>query len=75
MEGFKALCKTEGIIPALEPSHALYHAMQLAKSMAPDKIVLVNLCGRGDKDMHTVANKMGVTLKDDLKDKQVHNTA
>jgi len=73
LEGFKTLCKTEGIIPALEPSHAVYHAMQMAKAMKPDEIVLVNLCGRGDKDMHTVAHAMGVTLRDDLKDKQVNN--
>lgn len=74
LEGFQTLCKTEGIIPALEPSHALYQAMQVAKSMKPDQIVLVNLCGRGDKDMHTVAHAMGVTLRDNMADKQLsHN--
>jgi len=62
LEGFKAMCKTEGIIPALEPSHAIYQTMQLAKSMRPDQIVCLNLCGRGDKDMHSVAKAMGVTL-------------
>jgi len=62
LEGFKTMCKTEGIIPALEPSHAVYQTMQLAKSMRPDQIVCLNLCGRGDKDMHSVAKAMGVTL-------------
>jgi len=72
LEGFQTLSRSEGIIPALEPSHAVYHAMQLAKEMSPDQIVLVNLCGRGDKDMHTVAKAYGVdlsdytTIKDDL---------
>ena len=62
LEGFKTMCRTEGIIPALEPSHAIYQTMQLAKSMRPDQIVCLNLCGRGDKDMHSVAKAMGVTL-------------
>jgi len=62
LEGFKTMCRTEGIIPALEPSHAIYQTMQLAKSMKPDQIVCLNLCGRGDKDMHSVAKAMGVTL-------------
>lgn len=69
LEGFKALCRTEGIIPALEPSHALYYAMQLAKTMPKEAVILVNLCGRGDKDMHTVAHAMGVTLRDNMADK------
>mmetsp|Transcript_20423 Transcript_20423/g.47875 ORF Transcript_20423/g.47875 Transcript_20423/m.47875 type:complete len:951 (+) Transcript_20423:58-2910(+) len=64
LEGFKTLCRTEGIIPALEPSHALYHAMQLAKGLSPDAIVLMNLCGRGDKDLDTVAQALGITLRD-----------
>jgi tryptophan synthase beta subunit len=55
LEGLQTLARTEGLISALEPSHAIYQAMQLAKSLPKDKIVLVNLCGRGDKDMHTVA--------------------
>ena len=62
LEGFKAMCASEGIIPALEPSHAVYATMELAKKMKKDEIVLLNLCGRGDKDMHTVARAMGVTL-------------
>jgi tryptophan synthase len=62
LAGFRAMCESEGIIPALEPSHAVYATMELAKSMEPSEIVLLNLCGRGDKDMHTVAKAMGVTL-------------
>ncbi|MEX0782597.1 MAG: tryptophan synthase subunit beta [Dehalococcoidia bacterium] len=62
LEGFKALTMAEGIIPALEPSHALYHAIQVAGKMRPDEDVLVGLSGRGDKDMHTVAAALGVTL-------------
>ena len=62
LAGFRAMCESEGIIPALEPSHAVYATMELAKSMKPSEIVLLNLCGRGDKDMHTVAKAMGVTL-------------
>ena len=60
LQGFKLTCRTEGIIPALEPSHALYAACEIAKKLPKDKIVLVNLCGRGDKDMHTVAKALGV---------------
>ena len=56
MNAFAALCRTEGIIPALESSHALAHAMKLAKTMRPDRSILVNLSGRGDKDIGTVAD-------------------
>ncbi|MCZ2108495.1 MAG: tryptophan synthase subunit beta [Dehalococcoidia bacterium] len=62
LEGFQALTRTEGIIPALEPSHAIYHAIQVARTMSPGEDVLVGLSGRGDKDMHTVASALGVTL-------------
>ncbi|MFL5734084.1 MAG: tryptophan synthase subunit beta [Chloroflexia bacterium] len=62
LEGFKLLCRTEGIIPALESSHAIYHAVHLASTMPADRIVVVNLSGRGDKDMHTVAGALGVNL-------------
>jgi tryptophan synthase beta chain len=62
LEGFKMLCRTEGIIPALESAHAIYYAARLASKLTGDKIVLVNLSGRGDKDMHTVAGELGVTL-------------
>ncbi len=62
LAAFHALCLTEGIIPALESSHALAHAMRIAPGMAKDKILLVNLSGRGDKDMHTVAKASGLSL-------------
>ncbi len=60
LKAFHDLCHTEGIIPALESSHALAHAAKIAPQMARDKILLVNLSGRGDKDMHTVAEKSGI---------------
>jgi tryptophan synthase beta chain len=59
---FDALCRFEGIIPALESSHALAHAMKIAPDMSKEKVLLVNLSGRGDKDMNTVANLKGITL-------------
>ena len=62
LEGFKMLCRTEGIIPALESSHAIAYAATLSREMGPDKSILINLSGRGDKDMHTVADALGVTL-------------
>ncbi len=62
MEGFKLLCATEGIAPALEPSHAIAYAARLAREAGPDALILVCLSGRGDKDMHTVAQALGVTL-------------
>lgn len=62
LEAFHVLCRTEGIIPALESSHAVAYAMKLAPTLTKDKILLVNLSGRGDKDMHTVAEKSGITF-------------
>ncbi len=62
LEGFQSLTRSEGIIPALEPSHAIYHAMKVARELRPDQDILVGLSGRGDKDMHTVAAALGVTL-------------
>src|SRR6476469_9628173 len=62
LEAFKLLCKLEGIIPALEPSHALAAIMQRAPQMDRDQIIVVNLCGRGDKDIFTVADALGVAL-------------
>ena len=56
LQAFHHLCRTEGIIPALESSHAIAYAMQLAKTMRPDQSILVNLSGRGDKDIGTVAD-------------------
>lgn len=60
LKAFHSLCRMEGIIPALESSHALAHAMKIAPTMARDKILLVNLSGRGDKDMHTVGKASGL---------------
>jgi len=62
LKAFHTLCRTEGIIPALESSHALAHAMKIAPAMARDQILLVNLSGRGDKDMHTVAKASGLSF-------------
>jgi tryptophan synthase beta chain len=64
LEAFHYLCRTEGIIPALESSHAVAYAMKLARSMTPDKNILVNLSGRGDKDIGTVADLAGVDFYD-----------
>jgi tryptophan synthase beta chain len=64
LEAFHYLCRTEGIIPALESSHAIAHAMKLAKTMKPDQHILVNLSGRGDKDIGTVADLAGVDFYD-----------
>ncbi len=62
LEGFQLLCKTEGIVPALEPAHAIYHAAEMAKSLDKEQIVIINLSGRGDKDMDIVAKELGVEL-------------
>jgi tryptophan synthase beta chain len=60
LQGFHDLCRYEGIIPALESSHALAYAAKLAPTLGKDQVLLVNLSGRGDKDMHTVAEKSGI---------------
>ena len=62
LEGFHLLCRTEGIIPALESSHAVYHASQAAAELSPDQSILVCLSGRGDKDIQIVAEASGITL-------------
>ena len=62
LEAFQVLSQTEGIIPALEPSHALAYVMDLAKTLSPDKTILLNLSGRGDKDIFTVGERLGVTV-------------
>ena len=62
LKGFHDCCRIEGIIPALESSHALAYAAKLAPTLAKDKLLLVNLSGRGDKDMHTVAERTGITF-------------
>ena len=62
LAAFHNLCKTEGIIPALETSHAIAYAEKLAKELPKDKTILVNLSGRGDKDINTVANIAGIKI-------------
>ena len=62
LEGFRLLCRTEGIIPALEPAHAIAHLAKLAGAMPRDAVVVLGLSGRGDKDMGTVAGALGVEL-------------
>ena len=62
LEAFQLMCRIEGIIPALEPSHAIAAVMKRAPTMAKDQIIVVNLCGRGDKDIFTVADALGVKL-------------
>ena len=62
LDAFHKCCRLEGIIPALESSHAVAHAAKIAPTMSKDSILLVNLSGRGDKDMHTVAERSGLTL-------------
>ncbi len=62
LAAFHNLCHFEGIIPALESSHALAHAVKIAPTMGKDKVLLVNLSGRGDKDINTVARLKGITL-------------
>ncbi len=56
------ISQKEGIIPALEPAHAIYYAARLARELSKDQIILVNLSGRGDKDMDIVAKALGVQL-------------
>ena len=63
LEAFQLCCKLEGIIPALEPSHALAQVMKLAPTLSRDKIIVMNMCGRGDKDIFTVAKHLGVSMK------------
>ncbi len=62
LEAFQLCSKLEGIIPALEPSHALGHVMKIAPDLPKDHIICMNLCGRGDKDVATVAGLLGVEL-------------
>jgi tryptophan synthase beta chain len=62
LEAFQLLCKLEGIIPALEPSHALAHVIKLAPTLPKDHIIVMNMCGRGDKDIFTVAKHLGFDM-------------
>ncbi len=60
LRAFHTLTRVEGIMPALESSHALAYAEKLAARMTPDQVIVVNLSGRGDKDIHTVAQIDGI---------------
>jgi tryptophan synthase beta chain len=62
LEAFRLACVTEGIIPALEPAHALAHVAKIAPGLPSDHLMVMNMCGRGDKDIFTVADALGVTL-------------
>tara|TARA_B100000676_G_scaffold313178_1_gene392004 strand:- start:2896 stop:4107 length:1212 start_codon:yes stop_codon:yes gene_type:complete len=62
LEAFKLCSKLEGIIPALEPAHALAYVIKIAPKLKPDHILILNMCGRGDKDIFTVAESLGVVL-------------
>ena len=62
LEAFQLLARLEGILPALEPSHALAHIAKLAPTKPRDDIMIVNLCGRGDKDIFTVADAIGAKI-------------
>ncbi|MEM7650991.1 MAG: tryptophan synthase subunit beta [Pseudomonadota bacterium] len=62
IEAFQTLAKLEGILPALEPAHAFAHVMKIAPTLPKDHILVMNLCGRGDKDIFTIAEKLGVKI-------------
>ncbi|MBL0318594.1 MAG: tryptophan synthase subunit beta [Alphaproteobacteria bacterium] len=62
LDAFQKCSRLEGIIPALEPSHALAHVIKIAPTLPKDHLLVVNVCGRGDKDIFTVANALGITL-------------
>ena len=62
LDAFQMLTRVEGIIPALEPAHALAHVIKLAPTMGKDQIIVMNLCGRGDKDVFTVASALGMEI-------------
>ena len=64
LEAFQLCCRTEGIIPALEPSHALSHVAKIAPELPKDHIMIMNMCGRGDKDIFTVAKHLGFDMAD-----------
>jgi len=63
MDAFSLLCKSEGIIPAIETAHALAGAIKIGKELGPDAVLLLNLSGRGDKDVHTAAGYFGISLE------------
>jgi tryptophan synthase beta chain len=61
LEGFRLLCELEGIIPALEPAHAIVSALEVARELGPDGVIVVNLSGRGDKDVDEVARVLAMS--------------
>jgi len=63
LAAFQTCCRLEGIIPALEPSHALAHVIKIAPALPADHIIVMNMCGRGDKDIFTVAKHLGFDMK------------
>lgn len=65
VNAFKYLTRTEGIIPAIESSHAVAHAIKIAPTMSKDKIIVINLSGRGDKDVYSIGKYMGIDLKNE----------
>jgi tryptophan synthase beta chain len=62
LEAFHLLSRTEGILPALESAHAIAHVLKLAPALGRDQVIIVNLSGRGDKDVPSIAAKIGVGL-------------
>jgi tryptophan synthase beta chain len=62
LSAFQLCSRMEGIIPALEPAHALAHVIKVAPTMPKDKLIIMNMCGRGDKDIFTVARALGVSM-------------
>ena len=62
LDGFRKLTRVEGIMPALESSHAVAYAVKLAATMDKDKMLVINVSGRGDKDIHTIATLDGIEL-------------
>ena len=60
LEGFRLLCDTEGIIPALEPAHAIYYAAELSADLPQNQLVVINLSGRGDKDLDIACQAIGI---------------
>ncbi len=62
LDAFQLCCRTEGIIPALEPAHALAYVTKIASALDKDNVIVMNMCGRGDKDVFTIAQALGVEL-------------
>ena len=64
LAAFKLCCLQEGIIPALEPSHALAHVLKIAPELPKDHLIVMNMCGRGDKDIFTVAKALDIDISE-----------